>query len=320
MKKDKKKVNQIKHKTLFEVVNSDTFTTDFPADQQVLNCASCKSFIYTSKEEEDFQCPVCDGKKINKEATFKEGLYPKGIIPFSVSKDTAIGKLSGYAKKSIWYPNDFDIIADRERVRGLYIPCWHYKIFTRSMWKANSSIPVEVTHNEEKIKQSEQLSTTGYVELELEDLVVQSVGLKKLKYYELTELTKLIVPYDGDYVKNWEGEVFGMRKDDALFKIDDMIDKAVEEEVKQEVMGETFDNLQVNIEKSINKLGWVWIPVWLSYYQMGKKKYYFLIDGSRGKWISQEEPISSRKLTLFFLLVVIVGILIVLLFRLFIYS
>ena len=73
----------------------------------------------------NFKCPYCGNQAIIPESF--SGLYkPDYVVPFSVDKESAKGKLKDFVKGKKLLPKSFTSGNRIENITGLYVPFWLY--------------------------------------------------------------------------------------------------------------------------------------------------------------------------------------------------
>jgi DNA-directed RNA polymerase subunit RPC12/RpoP len=88
-------------------------------------CPSCSAEMVADDNTAATECPYCGNQAIIPESF--SGLYkPDYVVPFSVDKESAKGKLKDFVKGKKLLPKSFTSGNRIENITGLYVPFWLY--------------------------------------------------------------------------------------------------------------------------------------------------------------------------------------------------
>lgn len=92
-------------------------------DTRVYTCGHCGAEVITSDTEVSTFCVYCGNPAINFSRIAKE-YRPDGLIPFKITKETALENVKSKFKKNPFIPKEVKEKAIPENIRGIYIPYW----------------------------------------------------------------------------------------------------------------------------------------------------------------------------------------------------
>lgn len=289
--------------------------TGFAVPSKVFHCNGCGANTSVDPETVAFNCPFCGSKNVNAEAHEARVIRPSGILPFKVTKASALEKFKVWIGKGWFAPSNLKRLAQLDKIRSVYIPFWTYDADTFSQWQAEAGYHYYTT---ETYTEGDQTKTrqvrhtrwewvSGYHDKSFDDVLVQaSSGLEQrfaeqIYPFQLEEL----VNYDGQYILGHESEVYQKDVKDAFEVADGIMDSAIRAEVTKRIPGDTHRNLQIDTRKSAITFKHVLLPLWIAAYMYNNKVYRFLVNGQTGK-IAGKKPTAAWKVVL--LIVVIIAI------------
>ncbi|MEL6671932.1 MAG: hypothetical protein AAFR61_07055 [Bacteroidota bacterium] len=310
--------DQVAEITLFDRVRFDEFEREMGRGMKYVSCQGCKGIIGVPKHQVvKNSCPFCGSNdwQAVEEANKPMPLKPFGIIPFTIPRKVASGKLARYLRKGnpIFLPPAIFKLPKEVNLRGVFVPMYLMDVFTRSTWRGQGGIRRTNNKKESYIAWE---PTAGYWERFHNDLPVLASKVADGKLFDNIAPfdTKKVVPYDPAYLTDWLTEVYQMKEIDGAKKADETINKEVETYVKGRIKGSETKDLKINREKMLLTFRHVLVPVWMATFRYQGKAFQFMINGQNGR-ITGQRPLSFRRMYIAVGLIIALLVFLVLRFR-----
>ncbi|MCA9108082.1 MAG: hypothetical protein KDA83_21930, partial [Planctomycetales bacterium] len=99
---------------------------------------SCGAEIETHQDQRSYTCPFCESTYVLEVPESQDRPRPEFIIGFAVTPDAAEQKFVQWiSEKSFFRPADLAHARPAERLRGVYLPFWHFAMLAQSQWEAS---------------------------------------------------------------------------------------------------------------------------------------------------------------------------------------
>ena len=312
--------DQVVERSFADVAHLADQATGLGAPSKVFHCNGCGANTSVDPETVSFNCPFCGSTKVNAEAHEARVIRPSGILPFKVTKDSALEKFKTWIGKGFFAPNNLKRLAKLDLIRSVYLPFWTYDADTFSEWQAEAGYYYYTTETYTDSKgqtQTRQVRHTrwewvsGYLDKSFDDvLVVGSSGLEQrftegIFPFEMNA----IVNYDGKFILGHASEVYQKDVKVGYDVAEGIMDEAIRADVTQRIPGDTHRGLSISTQRSNISFKHILLPLWIAAYTYNSKVYRFLVNGQTGK-ISGKKLVAAWKviLLILFILGVIAGI------------
>ncbi len=290
---------------------SDTFSlsnqpTGLDVEAKLFHCNNCGSNTAVDPDMVSFTCPFCSSTNVNESAFDRRMIRPAGVLPFKVTKNTAVDLFKTWiGKGKLFRPSKLDKLARMDGINSVYLPFWTYDAQTASNWHAEagyhyyeSQTYTDSDGNTQtrQVQKTRWVPVSGYYEQYFNDvLVVGSHGLKqneveKISPFELND----VVNYDSRFILGHESEVYQKDVHEGYKVADDIMDDEIRSQCSRRVPGDTQRNLRINTRKSKVTFKHLLLPVWIAAYQFKGKTFRFIVNGQTGK-VSGKKPTSWGK-------------------------
>lgn len=278
------------------------------------------SQFYTDQEAMVYSCPDCGGRVItekNTTATFctychnptviaakLEGDYlPEVIIPFSVSKESAIEKLKEIMKSKAFLPTNFIKYVENGEITGLYVPYWLF----------DGRAQFDVVGEAQRIN---IWSDSKYDYQKVDVYSVRRKGYADITMLPVDASQKLddrvmdsIEPFDYDniqkfkmqYLSGYFADSYDKGSQESFNRYQTRAQDAVKSSINQSLSN--YNSKQVyeyNFSFTDQKFSYALLPVWIVSVKHKEQSYSYLINGQTGK-SSGKLPLSMPKCLLTFL-------------------
>ncbi len=287
-------------------------------DMITIKCTSCGAeVVVDTNESTHAKCHWCRNiLSINEQ--IPNGAVPDVILPFSVQKQEAQGKIREFVNKRKFFAHPrFTKEFTTENINGVYFP--YYIVDVNASAKLSGE--AEIEKRRYTVRVSDDRSETRYdadvydvereFDIEIDNLTVES-NKDKLKYKDSAKTTNIInsiMPFDIENSSKWDANYirgYTSEKRDTdiedLSKLvavqsKDVARHKANEHLKQYNRGVCWKNEEMNIKGQ----KWIssYLPVWLYSYQQvsgAKKQLHYVAVNGRTKETMGSVPIHYSKL------------------------
>jgi predicted RNA-binding Zn-ribbon protein involved in translation (DUF1610 family) len=295
---------------------------DWGGQNKVVRCSSCGAQTVLSENSVAQFCAFCGSSQIVKNDA-GVGIKPESLIPFKITKDTAVGAFKKSISKKFFAPNKLKNNHQMQRMNGVYIPHWTYDCNTYSSYTAEAGTyyyetrTVYVTENGKSVAKTEQVRKTRWRHVsgdysaffddvlihaskQVDQSLIQNLG------FDLSEL----VPYKPEYLSGYLAEKYSIGLKEGWNFARSEVDEDINQNIKTEINADEVRGLNVDTSYSNVKFKHLLLPIWISTYAYKNKQYNFIVNGQNGK-VNADAPISIVKVMLLVTLIAgIIGLLV----------
>ncbi len=289
---------------------ADGAASDVPASRH-LRCQACGAEVATEAEQRSFTCPFCESNYVVEFSPETSGRDPpEFVIGFQVTPEKAEELYQTWLKSNSWFrPKDLQSARVKQRLRGVYLPCWTFNMLAESHWSASIGEYWYRTETYTTIQNGKPVTKTRRVrETEWWDLagrhhayhrghlVSASKGLKqgdldRILPFRLADLQR----YHPGFLAGWLCEEYVMTRNEALVLCEEAFRQREYQQIAAFMPGDTHRHLHAETSFCDVREDLVLLPMYLLTYQYGDKLYRFLLNGQTGK-IAGDKPISAKKI------------------------
>jgi DNA-directed RNA polymerase subunit RPC12/RpoP len=275
----------------------ETQKKDFEEHTNLYSCPNCGAEIISEETTSATFCYYCHNPVILS-GRLSGDFKPHKLIPFSVTKESAVDIFKNWCKKKWFLPNDFTTNAQIEKMQGVYVP----------FWIADTDLKADVQAIGKKINtwRSGDYMFTNTKEFDVvRRASVGMVGIPADGSSKIEDaLMEAIEPYDYSKLKD-----FSMSYLSGFFADKYDVDKAVvfpriknravdgcDRLIRASMVG--YDSLHVtNSQINVMTTDWQYmlLPVWFMNYKHNDKTYSFVINGETGA-LAGIPPLNVKKL------------------------
>ncbi len=255
---------------------------------RTLTCQGCGAVLALSPLQISGACPFCDSPHVVGSNETRELIQPEGVLPFQFDDNTALHYATRWLKKRPFRPDDLDRRAVMARPRGVYMPFWTFDMGGELKWRAVYEDDRQVlTRNDLYLVSEDDLLIPASHSLPL-DL------LNKVADFD----TKALAPYSPDFLADWATEIYQLPMSDAALIARQRVVEAAKKHIREIILGDK--NLR---ELTCSTLGMivetfklVLLPVWMTSYQYGGKRYPVALNGQTGQVAGTLQRNKAQKL------------------------
>lgn len=250
-------------------------------------CPSCAAEMVADENTAATECPYCGNQAIIPQAF--DGIYqPEVVIPFSVDKNEAKGKLEEFTKGKKLLPKSFTEGNRIEDITGLYVPFWLYSCHASGevSYEGVKSKKWSDSNFEYEKKDHYRLTRAG--DMDFERIPVNAATqmddatMDSLEPFEYDKA----VPFDAAYFSGYLANRYDVEEKEAQPKANGRVTNTFKEKIKDTVTGysevsEKSDAIQLSNAKA----EYAMLPVWMMTTRYNDENYTFGINGQTGKMV-----------------------------------
>lgn len=285
------------------------------AERKVVACKRCGAHTTLDPHVSASACAFCGTSAVVEAPADANVVRPEGLLPFRVTKDSALNSFRVWVGKLWLRPSDLKKTSRVDKMQGVYIPFWTFDAATQSWWTADAGyyyyVDVRVNEGGKLVTKREQRvrwePASGTLQKFFDDVPVPaSRGIdeslcRDIEPYPTAELT----PYEPSYLSGFLAEENAIDLPEALESAKERMRAAIRTACAAEVPGDTQRNLQVQSVFSAVAYKNALLPVWIAAYDYRNKPYRFMVNGVTGK-CTGTAPWSWVKITMLVLTVLTV--------------
>lgn len=236
------------------------------------------------------------------------GIAPEGLIPFKITRDTAIDNFNKWIKKRFFAPGALRSTYRKQSINGAYIPFWSYSTDSDSSYNAEAGTyyyeteQVTVKKDGKKVQEQRKVRKTrwrrvrGNFTRSFRDHLVNASKqinnriISRVEPFNLKEL----IPYAPGFMAGFLAEKYSVGLQEGWEEARKKMDREIEGAVKSHIGADEVRNLSINTSYTNKRYKNLLLPVWLSSYTFKDKIYHFMVNGQSGK-VSGDSPVSAGK-------------------------
>lgn len=297
----------------------NTAPTNWGGEKRVIHCESCGAETVLDENNTAQFCAFCGSSHIVK-IEENPGIVPESLIPFKVSKDSAVKRFKEWIKKRFFAPNALKSEHQGQKMAGVYIPCWTYDSNTHSFYTAEAGTYYYETETDwveengqrkmvtRQVRKTRWHFVSGTYGQYFDDVIINASNkiddklMKKLEPFNLGELAQ----YVPQFLSGFLAERYSVSLRDGWDRARDIIDSDIRVGIHRQINADEVRNLSVNTSYSDVKYKHILLPVWVSSYTYKGKIYRYMINGQTGE-VQGEAPVSALKVILLILAILAVA-------------
>ena len=238
-------------------------------------CTACGAELAVNGVESSTFCSYCGQPTVVFDRV-SSAKRPEYIIPFSVSKEEAVGLIRNYIERGSFVPEEIKNF-EVERVRGIYIPFWLYDVEyedTQFLTGEVGSGKNSRTHYFMRRAQVKFHNMTLDASKQLNDGVSQ-----RLEPYD----TRGLADFHSAYLSGFYADCFDYKAEDmeglARFRCRDLFDAEVKKSVSAEKIKLESNNSHINVTDR----KYAMLPAWFMTFRYQNVPYTILVNGQTRK-------------------------------------
>ena len=115
------------------------------AERKLMVCKRCGAHTTLEPHVASSSCAFCGTNAVVEAPPNANVVRPEGLLPFRVTRDTALTSFRGWLGKLWFRPNDLKSASRVSGIQGAYIPFWTFDAATHNEWTAEAGYYYYVT-------------------------------------------------------------------------------------------------------------------------------------------------------------------------------
>ncbi|MCR5237375.1 MAG: hypothetical protein K6E34_09285 [Lachnospiraceae bacterium] len=250
-------------------------------------CPSCAAEMVADENTAATECPYCGNQAIIPQAF--DGIYkPEVVIPFSVDKSEAKGKLEEFTKGKKLLPKSFTEGNRIEDITGLYVPFWLYSCHASGEVSYDGVKSKKWSDANYEYEKKDHYSIMRSGDMDFSRIPVNAASqmddatMDSLEPFDYGKA----VPFDAAYFSGYLANRYDVEEKDAQPKANGRVTQTFKEKIKDTVKGYTEVSEKSDaIQLSNAKAEYAMLPVWMMTTKYNDEKFTFGINGQTGKLV-----------------------------------
>ncbi len=285
-----------------ELTRYDFFSFESAGDHvwgpsiRAIHCKSCGAHTHLSDKDVSTTCPFCGSQHVEQEGQ-TEGIRPHAVIPFKLARKDAYDRFEKWIKKRFFAKKAVKSVRDEERLKGVYIPYWHFNVDSSSHYHCQIGYNYTVTvtrhvmeNGKSVAKQVQETrvrweSKVGLIDVDFADLLsnaseqFNSAKINALEPFDFREAK----PYDSGFLSGFVAERYSVSLNEGFERLKPTIHSEIVDAIRRKHHGDHIRGAQLNTQYNKVDFQHVLLPIWLSSYLFNGKTYQFGINGQTGE-------------------------------------
>jgi DNA-directed RNA polymerase subunit RPC12/RpoP len=279
---------------------------DWGTEKRTVVCKNCGAETVYDAETVSGECPYCGSNQVM-EAGGEDIMAPGGVCPFTVTKQTAAERFSGWLKGRLFCPGAAKKAAKAGKLTGIYLPYWTFDTQTYSDYTARYGKERRVRRGKETKTVINWYYTRGrYNRFINDELVCATTNHDRGMLGSIEPFdTEQNLEYKPEYLAGFASERYTLGLSDAWPQAKQGIRRKLESDVSQKVGREHHtihvDSVRLHTTYSNVTYKYLLLPVWFSSFTYKGKNYRFMVNGRTGR-VGGKYPISPLRVAIAVLL------------------
>ena len=265
------------------------------------SCPSCGAELICEETTAATSCPYCGNPTIVP-GQFGGTKKPDYIIPFKVSKETAVAALKKHYRKKPLLPKAFASENHLQDIKGIYVPFWLFDA------KARVDAQFKTTRSHTHRTRNERIITTDH-------FLVDRQGTVEFRRIPVDGASKMpdshmdaIEPFDYQgmrafsmaYLPGFFADKYDVTAEESSARAGQRCRSSAVQAMEDTVLGyETRIPVRLDVDLDLGEVKYALLPVWLLSTKWKDKTYLFAMNGQTGKFIG-DLPVSWGKFAAWF--------------------
>lgn len=261
-----------------------------------LHCQSCGAHTHLAEKDVSATCPFCGSKHVERELS-TEGIKPHAVVPFKLARKDAYDRFEHWIKRRFFAKKAVKNARDEERLKGVYIPYWHFNVDTYSHYHCQVGYNYTVTVTRQVVENGKTVtkhvqetrirweSRAGAIDCDFVDLLsnaseqFNSAKINALEPFDFREAK----PYDPGFLSGFVAERYSVSLNDGFERLKPVIHDEIVEAIRRQHHADHIRGARLSTNYEKVDFQHVLLPVWVSSYLYRGKTYQFGINGQTGE-------------------------------------
>ena len=280
---------------------SDSKKENTTANSQVIyHCQSCGSQIMTDETTVATHCYYCHSPVVLEGKLDADGL-PNGVLPFSLSKETAINAFLKWIENKKFVPKGFFKKSEIDSMVGVYYPHYITDVIAEGNITGEGQIITTMDRGKYTETHTQHYHVLREADMRFHNVMRPALDSMNRKLNDGTHPYPLekIEPFSSTYLSGFVAERKNVDMEKALTDIEDELEEYVEPLLSRDTHYTTHQ-FEPFLQIKDKKTSYMLLPTWVLTYRNKanpQDPYYFSMNGSTGKTCGKL-PIDYTKLWL----------------------
>ena len=288
-----------------------------------VRCDACGAVTILNEYETTCNCAFCGAPNVVVSDELP-GLKPNGVLPFRITKQTAIDSYTKWMKKKIFAPFNLKKTARTQNMKGIYIPMFTFDASAVAKYEIRYGEHYTVTVGSGKNRRTETrtrwYNDRGTTEASFDDIQVEASqnitqkDLRKLGGFD----TQSCVGYHSQFLSGYNSERYSTSLDESWGTATQLMTSSISNQIRgMYPQADVIDYIHVDPRFFDTTYKYVLVPIWNISYKYKKKQYGCIISGRNGRSVGNYPKSIGKIATTALVLGAAVGALIYFLFKYF---
>lgn len=290
-------------------------------DAMQVSCETCGATVTFIPPETAGKCDFCGGKIVAQPKSADPLVAPEGVLPFSVTSQTASSSLKSWINSRWFAPNNLKILAQTEKIGSVYIPYWTFDADSDSQYTGERGEHYYVTETyhvngearSRQVRHTRWYNADGAVSRHFDDLYIPATKSVLPEYVRhLHWEFDALVPYEPAYLAGHKAQTYQVSLIEGYEEFKAQAAEAIEGDVRQDIGGDEQRVHNIHTDFSDVTFKHLLLPVYAGAYRYNNRVFQIVVNGRTGE-VQGERPYSWIKITLLvifilFVLLIILGV------------
>ena len=281
------------------IVDKTYATTSTTEDEIIYKCDECGAEIVALQTTMATECPYC-GRPISLTHAHKGNFRPELVLPFKITKETAINKVKQFISRAYFAPKEFKQAKISEQLKGLFVPFYlhNFHVALDETYECDDQSHSRrgddriTTH---KIYNVRVQSDTQFDKVPVDgSTVIDDKIMNVLEPFNFDNLQDYNPAYMAGYYADQPDETVESTRERAFSRGTTVMREQVHELLKKYASRERKQN---NIKISDHSAQYAMLPIWRLNVSYKNEVYQFDVNGQTGE-VSGKVPLSIPKVAI----------------------
>lgn len=275
------------------------------------NCPDCGAEIITDENTAATFCVYCGNTSIIKNRLSGE-FAPSKIIPFKMEKKKAIEAFKKLRRGRPLVPKSFTSEKNIEKIQGVYIPFWLYKVDVDGTIEASATRVKSWSRGDTHYTQTDYYKVVRTGKMTYNRVPVDgstrfdNAMMNTIEPFDYNEL----IDYNHAYLSGFLAEKYDVDKEKAFEDAKARTLNSTKDEMLNSMSGYSSKVVKSNnLSSAPTEIEYVLLPVWMVNVKYKNEYYLFAMNGETGKFIGNI-PLDKNKAVLITIISFIISFLI----------
>ncbi len=267
---------------------------------KAIKCECCGAITLLDAYSTAGDCAFCGAHNVvNVDQV--SGLKPNGVLPFCVTRETAMENYNKFLKKKLFAPFGMKKNLKKIQSKGIYIPMFTFDCYANAHYTIRYGEHYTVTVGSGKNQRTETRTRwyvdTGYVNSNFDDIQVEAskyitqANVRGMGSFDTCNAKA----YHSQFITGYQCERYSTGLDESWGVAKGMVEKQLERQVINRYNADVVDYVKLKTTYSNTTYKYVLVPIWMIDYHYNKKDYRCVVNGRSGK-VTGKYPKSAFKI------------------------